>query len=181
MAKVAHTPANGEFKPLTVEELEAEKAKWEHRQALAAAEVSRLEKDTFAAVVQGREGVHRAALADVRAKANEASLILAEIGRQLPEAQAHEKLQRAADLRKQAAALQKEAGELDAQIRPALDEIERIMGVRYLPPAVSQFSGRYPKSDELRRQAETMLIQAENLEFSAEQFLAKRNGKNGHH
>lgn len=176
----AHTPANGELKPLSLEELQFSRQEWQLRRKAAAATVAELEAEAGLALLRGDTSA-RQALAEARARLNECDLVLAEIENQQPEAQAHERLNRAAELRRQAKELIEQAQELDAKVKPLLDEIERLQGVRYVAPAVGQFSGRYPKSDELRRRADTMIIQAENLEFSAQQILPKRNGHNGHH
>lgn len=167
-------PAKTPLIQLTLAELETEKIRWQHRLKTAQADVTRLEAETFKAMAAGSLEAHRAALNEARAQANEAGLILAEIDRQLP-------LARAADYRKQAAALRAEVeadkaklARLRAEIETHLKAIEKLEAVFYVRPTMGRMGSGETNSARIERRIASKIFKMEDLEAQAMVIEAKR-------
>lgn len=167
----AHRPTSHQAgeKPrvLTLAELEIEQTRWQHRLKTAQADVTRLEAETFKAMIAGRPQAHRASLNEARAQANEAGLVLAEIARQLPLARAVDYRNQAAALRAEVEADKAELERLRAEIETHLKAIEVVEGVRYERPNLGWMGSGETNTNRIERRISAGEMKAIDLETRA--------------
>lgn len=157
----------------TLTELEALQVTWSARLAEAQAEVQRLEAIAGQQVLAGAFN-YRQDLATAQTAVREAELALVEIGRKKPAARALVTREQAEAARAEAAKLEAQAEGIEAEVGKLLDQIEALEGCRYVPPASQSRFGHSPaKTQELRQRAGRLKDQADYLEQSAAEVLAK--------
>lgn len=160
--------------PTSLEELEKLKAHWSEEREQAAVYLAHLEAAAAKALLTGTGPSHREALASARIAVNEATAVLAEIERQLPQAKAIALQERAKGLRAEAGKLRAEAEKIEKAIAKHLDAIQELEGCRFVPPPQQSRFGDLPaRSQQLRWRASKLEDQANHLESSAEEIFRK--------